>query len=397
MLEHGIMKRTILFTILLTVLSTESYSQPTATDLSYYPLHMGNIWLYRVYRWTPQGEQFSGYRDWRIIGDSVFSNGKRYFVFNDGESLRVDSTTGVVFGYRVPNTRTNCPDTTEYEAMNLSVHADSQYVRCGEHFGLWGWHVTSWPSGIIGELYVNIVRPRRQWLEGFSAIDLRYAEGIGLYYMSGGNSVDIYYLYHARINGVDYWPVDFRSFAAAVLPGNQVHLRWRTENEVQNAGFSVQRQPTDGGALWEDLTFIPANAPEWEGADYEYTDNTASDLPTGSRLAYRLRQLDYDGTESYSDIVEVALSHAPESATLTAWPNPASMRLSMYANSISEGTSQLLVTDLLGRELRRFESVNNAVLTWDLTTTNGARVPPGMYRLLLVGQRASIGRMVVVR
>ena len=79
---------------------------------------------------------------------------------------------------------------------------------------------------------------------------------------------------------------------------------------MQNAGFSVQRRSA-GGIAWGDLTFIPANAHEGEGGDYEYTDNTASDLPAGAQLAYRLRQLDYDGTESYSDIVEVALSHAP--------------------------------------------------------------------------------------
>ncbi len=47
--------------------------------------------------------------------------------------------------------------------------------------------------------------------------------------------------------------------------------------------------------------------------------------------------------------------------------------------------------------MRRFENVNNTVLTWDLTAANGVRVPPGMYRLLLVSHGASVGRTVMVR
>ncbi len=391
------MKKGIVTTMLLLFAAT-TYAQPTATDLSYYPLHRGNIWLYRIYQWTPQGEQFSGYSERRIVGDSLFSNGRRYFVFKDGGTLRVDSATGVVYGYNGTQNPTNCPDSTEYEELNLSVASDTQYVRCGEQFGFWEWQVTSWPSGVVGELYVNIVRPRRQWLERFYADDLRYAEGIGPYYMSGPHFGGyIFYLYHAHINGVDYWPVDFRSFTAALLPGNQVHLRWRTENEVQNAGFTVQRQAVDVRTGWDDLAFISALASEGQGADYEYTDNTASDLTGGTRLAYRLRQLDYDGTESYSDIVQIALSNTPGIPALTAWPNPASTSLSIYTNSTFEGAAQLLVTDLLGRELHRFERVSNAVLTWDLTAANGTRIPPGMYRLLLISRSASIGRTVVLR
>ena len=107
-------------------LISSAAAQPTATDLSYYPLHRGNVWLYRVYQWTPQGEQPYGWREDRIVADTLLPNGKAGLVFNDGEALRVDSTTGVVHGYLGTSSPSDCPDTTEYEVLNLSVDSPEQ-------------------------------------------------------------------------------------------------------------------------------------------------------------------------------------------------------------------------------------------------------------------------------
>ncbi len=384
-------------TAVLLLLAVSVHAQPTATDLSYLPLHNGNIWLYRVYNWTPHGEEFDGWNEVRIVKDSLFPNGKRYFVFSDSKRLRVDSTTGIAYGYRGPhNAPSYCPDTTEYEELNLSISNDSHYVRCGEIYGMVSWGIDSLSSDVIGELYVNFRRPRRVWAGGAFHFHYRYAEGLGLYYMNILGRIS--YLYHARINGVDYWPVTFRSFTASPLPDNQVHLRWRTEAEVQNAGFTVQRQIAGVNANWEDLHFIPARAAEHAGAEYDYTDITAASLPTGARLKYRLRQLDFDGSTAYSDIVEVEPAAQPQRTGLAVWPNPAVDHVSIHVTNSDAAPSLLLVTDLLGRELRRFDSVpTGGFLTWDLTAADGSRVPAGMYRLQFVGAGGGTGRTVLVR
>jgi hypothetical protein len=245
---------------------------------------------------------------------------------------------------------------------------------------------------------VDIKRPRRRWLEGFYADDLRYAEGIGLYYFSGphfGNRV--YYLSHAHINGVDYWPVTFRSFTAAALPGGAVHVRWRTENEIQNAGFTVQRRDADLLETWVDLAYVSARAGEGEGAWYEYTDrSTTSLIPTLSQ--YRLRQMDYDGTVAYSEVVTVQVVATISSLALTIWPNPASASVNIHAGLDGEGPALLLVTDMLGREVRRFASVSpGGGATWDLHDAAGNPVPPGMYRVTaLRGDRLNGATVMVV-
>lgn len=385
-------------TAVLLLIAVSVYAQPTAIDLSYFPLHNGNIWLYKVYDWTPHGEQFYGWNEVRIVKDSLHPNGKRYFVFSDNSRFRVDSTTGIVYGYcGPPNAPTKCVDTTEYEELNLSIHNDSLYFRCGDMYGMVPYRIDSLPSDVIGELYVDIKRPRRVWSGGMWHFHRRYAEGLGLYYVYGVTG-RISYLYHARINGVDYWPVTFRSFSATPLPDNQVHLRWRTEAEVQNAGFTVQRRIAEANATWDDLHFIPARAAEHAGADYEYTDLTTASLPSGVRLKYRLRQLDYDGSTAYSDVAEVELAATPNGVVLNVWPNPAIGHVSIHIGNPGTAPALLLVTDLLGREMKRFDGIaSETLLNWDLAAADGSRVPTGLYRLLLVGAGGGTGRTVLVR
>jgi hypothetical protein len=408
------MKIKLLITAFLVLLAGVVTAQPTATDLSYYPLHVGNVWLYRAYVITPNGEVFNRHVEYRVVKDSLHANGRRYFEFNtstrlrddsitsilhNSPVLRIDSATGMVYRSHGAVFQSNCAVTSEHQVLDLSVSANSQYMLCGGWSGDLPWSVSSLPSGTVGELYYDVQRPRRQWLQSFTGDEYRYAEGIGPYYFRGPSFVDkVYYLVHAHINGVDYWPVTFRSFTASPLPDNQVHLRWRTEAEVQNAGFTVQRLHESANDRWEDLRFIPARAAEHAGADYEYTDVTPASLPAGTRLQYRLRQIDYDGSTAYSDVVTVELASHPNRATLTAWPNPAVDHVSIHVGGSGDTHTDVLVTDLLGRELRRFESVPaGGVLTWYLTAADGSRVPTGLYRLLLVGEDGTVGRMLMVR
>ncbi len=89
----------------LTVLSvTPVAAQVSATDLSYFPLHIGDVWVYQVSTYTPHEPKWTPRDTIRVevTGDSLYPNGKRYFVFNSGGPLRVDSTDGRVYAPR-PN------------------------------------------------------------------------------------------------------------------------------------------------------------------------------------------------------------------------------------------------------------------------------------------------------
>ncbi|MBR9976991.1 MAG: hypothetical protein KFH87_02800, partial [Bacteroidetes bacterium] len=235
----------------------ELIAQPTATDFSYFPMHIGNIWVYEV-GVTPTFEPRTilRYERVEITHDTVLANGKRYVVMNGeipmlswvslaGPSLvRIDSLSGSVFKWR-PSRRSACADTAEVEITRIVVDSTSHVLLCGNAVGSW-YVFKSTQKEQAGK--IDTMRYIRTW-GSFHRIE-RYSEGIGLSSTKFGynhtydgihGSLD-YQLVYARIDGVQYFPVTFRSFHADLLPGNRVHLRWSTEQEMQNAGFTVQRR-----------------------------------------------------------------------------------------------------------------------------------------------------------
>ncbi|GAB2959311.1 hypothetical protein GCM10027048_28330 [Hymenobacter coalescens] len=91
-------------------------------------------------------------------------------------------------------------------------------------------------------------------------------------------------------------PVELVSFAATPR-GGAVELRWVTAQEKNNAYFAVERS-ADGRAFAE-LQRVAGQGSTSTRSHYAYTD---AHLPAGATLYYRLRQVDLDGTTTYSDV-----------------------------------------------------------------------------------------------
>lgn len=110
-------------------------------------------------------------------------------------------------------------------------------------------------------------------------------------------------------------PVDLTDFQASPAPAS-IQLNWRTENEVANLGFWLERS-TDG-RQFNDLVWMPATAQEGEGAAYSYLDLA---VQAGQNYYYRLRQVDQDGSQHYSTIVNARWGRSTDAGLVVA-PNP---------------------------------------------------------------------------
>ncbi|OAV44077.1 reprolysin-like metallopeptidase [Lewinella sp. 4G2] len=108
-------------------------------------------------------------------------------------------------------------------------------------------------------------------------------------------------------------PVTFLEFTARGTT-KAIELAWATEDEVDNEGFYIERRGAAAGAgeEWQAIGFVAA------GREYAFRDETA--LPNTDYL-YRLRQVDFDGTISYSPI-EAARYGEGAAASLAVFPNP---------------------------------------------------------------------------
>jgi len=110
-------------------------------------------------------------------------------------------------------------------------------------------------------------------------------------------------------------PVELSSFTANVKDNNVI-LNWRTETEVSNYGFEIERSIDKDS--WRKIGFVEGHGNSNSPKNYLFTDKKPVG---GSTFHYRLKQLDTDGKYSYSDVVEVNLI-PNEYALYQNYPNP---------------------------------------------------------------------------
>lgn len=107
--------------------------------------------------------------------------------------------------------------------------------------------------------------------------------------------------------------VDFRANAA----GADIELTWHTASETNNYGFEIQRRGATGE--FQRAGFVVGHGTTTEAQNYRFLD---SKLASGSYY-YRLKQIDTDGSFTYSAVVEAIARLAPETFVLQQnHPNP---------------------------------------------------------------------------
>ncbi len=145
-------------------------------------------------------------------------------------------------------------------------------------------------------------------------------------------------------------PITLGSFTLSPAAGAVV-LNWRTVTETDNYGFFVQK--SGDGNEWADipLSFQAGHGTTVVPQSYSYADTSK---PFGRY--YRLRQIDLDGTNHYSDAVAYAAPAGNESAGSgfvlnQCYPNPFNPRTTISFRLSKEGHAALMVYNIIGEEV----------------------------------------------
>ncbi len=127
---------------------------------------------------------------------------------------------------------------------------------------------------------------------------------------------------YASVNYFDYIrftgivPVELTSFTGS-YKGQTVDLNWVTATEVNNNGFEIQRSAEGGNFIT--VAFIQGKGTSTETSNYNYVDKN---ITTRTQYSYRLKQIDFDGHYTYSNVVNLSES-LPVSLVLDQnYPNP---------------------------------------------------------------------------
>ena len=143
-------------------------------------------------------------------------------------------------------------------------------------------------------------------------------------------------------------PIELLKMTAKAVNNKNV-VAWETATEINNKGYDVQRQNANG--TWASLGFV-------EGANKPST-YTFEDKDPLSISYYRLRQMDYNGTETLSKVVSVAQN---QKGQIRISPNPTSDKVNIILpdNDRFESTT-VTVFDLIGRQVLTQKTTANAV------------------------------------
>ena len=140
-------------------------------------------------------------------------------------------------------------------------------------------------------------------------------------------------------------PVKYASFDATVVD-KAVMLKWVTEQEINNNYFEVERS-FDPSTFKTIGLVLGAESSAGSMKTYRFKDNSI-ELQGKSVVYYRLKQIDKNGTFTYSTVLAVKLQ-AKAGVSLQISPNPFVENLLVRFTSSENGSAQVRILNVNGQ------------------------------------------------
>lgn len=171
------------------------------------------------------------------------------------------------------------------------------------------------------------------------------------------------------------------SFFTGALNGNIIQLRWKTETEINNYGFEIER--SDENSDWAVINFVKGYGNTNSPKSYSYND---VNVGQSGIYYYRLKQIDNDGSYEYSDIVTVGVGTPDQYNLSQNYPNPFNPETKINFSIPVKQFVSLKVYNALGELVKElvseFKEAGNYSVTFD-----GSDLSSGIYIYRLETQK----------
>jgi hypothetical protein len=165
-------------------------------------------------------------------------------------------------------------------------------------------------------------------------------------------------------------PIELLYFNAIVTDQKMVRLDWQTASESSNDFFTIER--STNGMNWEFLKSIKGAGNSSALLTYSATDS----LPYSGISYYRLKQTDFDGQFSYSQMREVNMN-AWSQSTVQIYPNPSDDQIIVEGSA--DELSQISIYNALGKEVTTMMIITN--ISAEKVQIGLSKLNSGMYFL----------------
>ncbi len=161
-------------------------------------------------------------------------------------------------------------------------------------------------------------------------------------------------------------PIELLRFVAQAKDNRFIQLQWTTATERNNKGFEVQRSLD--GINFSSIAWIEGQGDSYSNQYYSFDDRM---VQAGSMYYYRLKQIDFDGTFSFSPISN-AIIDGTNSGTLAIYPVPSQQFVQLKTDASLEN---IVLLDLTGRPMPiSAKQLDIQTIQLDIT-----QLPAGVY------------------
>jgi len=245
------------------------------------------------------------------------------------------------------------------------------------------------------------------WTRNFGAICLIELDGdFNAYYHTVNDKIQYFNMpYYLKMSKAAYGtvatlaqltdivPVEMLTFIASVR-NSSVELLWSTATELNNRGFEVERSVNDQNNFVT-IGFVDGEGNSTEINYYSFTDNPQ--LSGINQIYYRLKQVDFDGTYSYSDVVNVTYDVPAEFVLNQNYPNPFNPSTTISYFVPKESFVSIKIYDFLGREVTTLVSEMKSTGSYELAF-DASNIPSGTYFYTMTADGyASTKKMILLK
>ncbi|MBN8703175.1 MAG: T9SS type A sorting domain-containing protein [Bacteroidetes bacterium] len=178
-------------------------------------------------------------------------------------------------------------------------------------------------------------------------------------------------------------PIQLVSFNAEPENNTHVNVWWETASEVNNEYFVVER--SQDAKKFEPILWINAKGNSYTKINYSIVDS----FPFQGVSYYRLKQIDFDGEYSYSNLVAVMLKNE----SINIFPNPANDQIMILVNDeyFSNGY-EISIVDAMGKK----HFVGSSTQEKYELDIGELFLPCGVYSIKLQSAKSSTSQKVVL-
>ncbi|MEM6345995.1 MAG: T9SS type A sorting domain-containing protein, partial [Bacteroidota bacterium] len=174
--------------------------------------------------------------------------------------------------------------------------------------------------------------------------------------------------------------------------GEDIGLTWGTTQEINSDYFAIERS-LDGQAFDEIGQTKSAGTTRLE-QEYRFTDYKAI-YQGPAELYYRIRQVDVDGSFSYSNTVAINPERLGENLNLFLAPNPADRQVELLMQSGASESLQISVVNSLGQAV--YSKILPQAHETERLAINLQNWASGIYYVRVDNGNAAVVKKLIVR